>query len=1136
MNRIVYQLSLLFALFIMTSVHAVQVTPTQNGLEIKTDQFGTQTLGYPILETTDKAKLRPSKIDLDGKRTRISYPGGSGLVIVQNGGNFNYQFQDLADNVKSLRLEMNLPVTLGKDGVEWDIANSKSKPYPVDAKDDPFLYKGNARTFAMRKGTDGYVLNIEHGYQQLQDNRKWNDQKIAWFAATQMPRVDGNKAYYTIFFTTLDGKPLAGDAQQSAEAKPEPKVLESQAKTTQAQGVETKLTNDGVMIDLHSAGQFTVQYPKLVGLKPDKPTKVDNISGTLTKLEYVDGVTAEVKLDSHRNVKVIYNNLPASVKNVRVEMPISINMSKGGKFAVGDSSDKMFPAEKQSSAFLYQGNNSKITLTCPTGPGFQLNMPSYGFQQLQDNRHWNWSTYWWWYSTPDISGKSNYSFEFKVGDLPGGAVKAQVVVDKFGQWVASDFPIKVHSEEELKKDAIEDEKYYGSLTPPTRDTFGGIPGTKEKYNLKATGFFHLGKVNGNDVLVTPEGNAFFQLGVCGLTPCDDYTLVRGREEIYEWIPSQNDPVFKSAWRPNDRGVFSYLLANRIRKTGKPYNELEHVDTWVSRELKWGFNSLGAFCPTSGPVRDVLGKHNYPFVNSLPLGKLKHIPGPRLVWDPYEPGTDEKIDQLIKHYASIYANDPLLIGAFVTNEPTIEDAPKVIPLLKASEWACKARLVSMLKDKYATIADFNKAWDINASSFDQIGDMPLKITTREASEDVHTYFAEFLNRRYKPVYDAFRKYMPNHLLIGERLQPGTASSEQLINISCKYFDILSVNYYTDGIDQNYLQRLRDWSGGKPMILSEFYYTSPDESGQQGGRAMATQDLRGQAYRNYVEQAASSGYVVGIQWFLSYDQSVTGRFFSGFNGEANNTGLINVADRPYKDMLKHMMETNYDIFSVIDGSRKPFVIDDPRFTRKSGGTKKMVTISELTESFVLDGNRSEWPGTPPYRIAQGNVKIEGTFRVAWDKDNLYFYADVIDDTPMINKGQNGGIWNGDAVELFIGHEQLDKVGNMIFSDRQILIRGAVVKEGQNKMWLANAPAQAPMDSIVVPHVDGKGYSVEAVIPFKSLGFEPKVNQSLIFDVALDNCVEERAPRTEQILYNGDKNASRDRSVWGQAKFVK
>ena len=46
----------------------------------------------------------------------------------------------------------------------------------------------------------------------------------------------------------------------------------------------------------------------------------------------------------------------------------------------------------------------------------------------------------------------------------------------------------------------------------------------------------------------------------------------------------------------------------------------------------------------------------------------------------------------------------------------------------------------------------------------------------------------------------------------------------------------------------------------------------------------------------------------------DQAATGRFFEGQNGERANTGLFNVLDRPYKDMLGQMLEAHLDIYPV------------------------------------------------------------------------------------------------------------------------------------------------------------------------------------------------------------------------------
>jgi hypothetical protein len=141
--------------------------------------------------------------------------------------------------------------------------------------------------------------------------------------------------------------------------------------------------------------------------------------------------------------------------------------------------------------------------------------------------------------------------------------------------------------------------------------------------------------------------------------------------------------------------------------------------------------------------------------------------------------------------------------------------------------------------------------------------------------------------------------------------------------------MSFNYYTNGVDRDFLRRIYGWTGGKPMMLSEFYWSASRESGLTGGREVATQKERGLAYRNYVEQSAGLGFVVGIEWFTLNDQAVTGRWFQGLDGERANTGVIAVTDRPWKEALAEMIKTNYGIYPVWFGKQEPFLWQDPRF---------------------------------------------------------------------------------------------------------------------------------------------------------------------------------------------------------------
>ena len=281
-------------------------------------------------------------------------------------------------------------------------------------------------------------------------------------------------------------------------------------------------------------------------------------------------------------------------------------------------------------------------------------------------------------------------------------------------------------------------------------------------------------------------------------------------------------------------------------------------------------------------------------------------------------------------------------------------------------------------------------------------------------------------------------------------------------------------------------------------------------------------------------------MGIEWFTLIDQARTGRFFEKYAGEKANTGLLNVADRPYKDCLEGMCQANYRIYDVLLNGAPPFRYDNPLFSG-AGVSTRTVAIPRAVGAIRLDGRRDGWPGIPPERIsptrlvegadAQG---VEGVFRLCWDDANLYLMVEVTDPTPMKNANQGASIWAGDGVELFIGHEQVEQPGTLLFTDRQILL-SAGNADGQPRWFFANAPEQSPLNLKVIPNVNGKGYTLETAIPFRSLGFEPKEGQKLAFDLAIDNSSDGNT-RSAQLVWNGTARNSADRTHWGRALLTK
>jgi hypothetical protein len=895
----------------------------------------------------------------------------------------------------------------------------------------------------------------------------------------------------------------------------------------------------GVRVDAGAMGAFELEYPILVTESEQEAHKIigKEAAGKTATIRYEGGATLAVDASHDGQITYTFSNVPADVKKWNVNTLVDFSFAQGGKWKFGDGPETPFPLAKPDKPHLFQGNSTSMELRDAQGQAITFHTPEYSYLELVDNRAWNWSIFDWHMHVPYNPDTMVYTIM-----VDGGAdasAKAVPLVDSLGQIIALDWPEKVKSVDELQADAKSEEAYFAGFAVPKGDKYGGLPGSKEKFDLKATGFFHVEK-RAKWVLVDPDGNAFFHLGVCGFSPGDDYTWIEGRHGAYEWLPPI-DGDFKTAYLPGqgiEGKAFSFYLANTIRKYGKPYALEEFQPRMIQRVRQFGFNSIGDFSPMTQAAR----VENFPYVAGLPLGEwddhIKDLPGIGGTWDPFDDHNRQQVETNFAAKLPGMKDDPLLIGYFLTNEPLYEDIPKVVPSLKGSTYACKRVLMQMMRDKYKTIDAFNTAWGASAKSFDELTDTPLTVSTQAAFEDVHAFTGVFFKTYFKLVADTFHQYDTNHLLIGNRFQPGTINNEQLCRAAGKYLDVMSFNYYTNGLDKDFLNRIYGWTG-KPMFLSEFYWSSGKESGLVGGLDVATERDRGLAYRNYVEQAASLDYVMGIEWFTLIDQASTGRWFSKYNGERGNTGLFSVADRPWKPMVEEMAKTNTSIYDVWLGGKAPYVYDNPLFSTNGANSTRTASIPHALGPIRIDGTTQNWPGIPPEVISGKRLVIgrdaggvEGTFKLCWDDVNLYVLASVVDPTPLKNSNTGDMLWSGDGVELFLGTEKTDQPGQLLFSDRHLLIGASAA--GKAPYYDGNAPQQYDCETITVPGADGKSYTLEAAIPWTALGTQPKAGQELLFDLAFNDSADGTVRKT-QLMWNGTQKNSGDRSHWGRAKLL-
>jgi hypothetical protein len=143
------------------------------------------------------------------------------------------------------------------------------------------------------------------------------------------------------------------------------------------------------------------------------------------------------------------------------------------------------------------------------------------------------------------------------------------VVDMFGQWTSKEWPGKTTGEEDLKY-LLESQLENASTTtfPNNWSKYGGWKAKQ----FEATGFFRTHHDGNRWWLVDSEGYAFVSVGVDCIR--DNATgVISGQEDLLQWIPDKNDPVYQDAFSGRDEMVLlDYYKTNLMRVLGESWRE------------------------------------------------------------------------------------------------------------------------------------------------------------------------------------------------------------------------------------------------------------------------------------------------------------------------------------------------------------------------------------------------------------------------------------------------------------------------------------------------------------------------------------------------------------------------------------
>ncbi len=483
------------------------------------------------------------------------------------------------------------------------------------------------------------------------------------------------------------------------------------------------------------------------------------------------------------------------------------------------------------------------------------------------------------------------------------------IVDEYGQFIYKDFENKITKDEDLTDNATKERVYLDGLLKDMdartdRTIYGGWK--NDDYKQEATGYFYTTKIGNHWTLIDPLGYPYFATGLDIVRKNGMDTKVFGREYLFKDIPKTVGPLMEHYFTS---GNFSFYSANLERKYGDDWYQT-WADTSIDRFKGWGFTSLGAW---SEPelFYNTGDKYKMPYVafawsHQGSTHKMLNNSAP----DPFDPSFFTSVKNAINTQVNKYdvQNDPYCFGIYVDNEIVWGNDAKSSPLVKSvlaqdgsiSTSYAKIHFIEVLKEKYGTIDELNKAW---ASKFESFDDLNKSYTGFVAEKDCSLILYGIADKYFEVVAKAVDETMPNTLYLGAR-NTEFGTPREITQGAANHVDILSFNCYkSDPIQEKFCFEEYDL----PMIIGEFDFQTA-ESGLAG--QLKTHDERKEAYINYTQAALKSGKYVGVHWFQYYDEPVMGR---SFDGENSNTGFVDVADTPYQNLVDatlYLHDTMYE----------------------------------------------------------------------------------------------------------------------------------------------------------------------------------------------------------------------------------
>ncbi len=458
----------------------------------------------------------------------------------------------------------------------------------------------------------------------------------------------------------------------------------------------------------------------------------------------------------------------------------------------------------------------------------------------------------------------------------------------------------------------------------------------------------------------------------------DYLRLRGREGFWRVAQDQN----KVWWflSPENQKEFLNLIQNvnpeekSINSQGPNYISKVYLESGMNKKIwaqktieqinNFGFKAIGAW---SDPVL---------LDTDVPLTKDLNV----LRWVDYntikifDPRWSAQIREAIRKQVLPLKNHKNLIGYYMDNELPWWTWGLGAPYLYfdglAKDDPNRVQMKVTIRELWKTPEEFSQATGLKISSWEELDELNSISQIKQAAYDrlAEAWLGIVAKEYFQKTHQFIREFDPNHLILGVRF--AKFANENVVRASRGLVDVHSLNFYSADarFDRKTFETLYKL-GDAPIVISEFSFYSPqNNSGNLNfvgfSGFVSNQKNRALGYREFMKNATSLPYVLGADWFQYNDQPPAGRF----DGENANTGVVDIKDRPYEELVfeiknsKEFLNLNHAKSHAANGlgvwRESPETFERPRkkinFSEKK--LERSFSCSEIPEGFsVLQGVR-------------------------------------------------------------------------------------------------------------------------------------------------------------------------------------